>query len=394
MKPSLFAACLLAATPGPLLVAEPSGPATSAAAPEPAPPPDVETASLLRIGEAKLAAGDGEASIMAFRQASRRAKDDDLPRALIGLARAYRRSGDGVKAIATYERLTLDHPAWQGTPEALLELGRALRENGAPRLALARFYSVIHGTLKLPEGDAPLYRRLVRTAQFEIAETHLSLGDTAEAARFFLRLDAMDLAPEDRARARFRAAQAQAAGGDGAAAIATLGRMLAQDGDAADAAEARFLLARLHADAGRDDEALRATLDLLRAGRGRADAATWREWQRRAGEFLADRFVAAGDHRSALLVYRALDALDPSPAWRAPVLFQIGVCLERAGLPDEARESYLAIGKLAAGADIPAPALAEWKGRADWRVAQLEWTRRTDERLTVLTAGEPRPAQP
>ncbi|MEO0055300.1 MAG: hypothetical protein RLZZ50_1247, partial [Verrucomicrobiota bacterium] len=120
---------------------------------------------VMRIGARKLEARDASSAIMAFREALRLAKGEEKAPALLNLARAHRIAGDGVKAVATYELLLRDFPSWEETPLALIELGRALRELGAPQLALARFYSVIQSTLRLPQLDSDRYRQLVRTAQ-------------------------------------------------------------------------------------------------------------------------------------------------------------------------------------------------------------------------------------
>lgn len=344
-----------------------------------------EYAGLMRIAEKKLSGKDAEAAIFAAREALKLARGEEAAPAQLSLARAYRVAGDGVKAVATYEHLLDEFPDWSGAPIALLELGRALRELGAPRLAIARFYSVIQSTLRLPEAETEQYRRLVRTAQFEIAETHFQTGNSPEAIRFFRRLDALDLAPADRARARFRTAQAQLLSGDRPGAVLTLDRMLARDGEAAEAAEARFTLAKIHAEEGRRDEALRVTLELLRTTSAEADAASWREWQRRAGNFLARRFKEEGEIHSALLLYRALALLDPAPSWRAPALYEVGLCLEQLQQAREARAVYAELVALIEESPDPGALAAELSRMAKWRGEQLEWAGRAEAEIRRLS---------
>jgi len=340
---------------------------------------------VMRIGARKLEARDAPAAIMAFREALRLAKGEEKAPALLNLARAHRIAGDGVKAVATYELLLRDYPSWDETPLALIELGRALRELGAPKLALARFYSVIQSTLRLPQLDSDRYRQLVRTAQFEIAETHFASGDHAEAARFFKRLDLLDLAPQDRARARFRAAQALLQAGDRPGAITALVRYLSLEGDMPDAAEVRFTLARLYAEDGRREEAMQVALELLRTERAGDDVEAWRAWQRRTGQFLAEKFSGDGDTYSALLLNRALAGLDAAPEWRAPALYQVALCLEKLKQTREAGETYAEIIKLIG--DSPAPVLADLRGMAKWRGEQLDWAQRASESIRDLAAG-------
>lgn len=343
-----------------------------------------ERASLLRIADVKLAAGDTESSLIAYRQvAAATADTPEAAPALLGMARTYRVSGDGVKAAATYEHLISNYPAYSELPSALLELGRTLRALGTPRLAIARFYSVIHSTLKLPEAESDRYRGIVRTAQFEIAETHLSTGNYTEAIRFFNRLDLLDLPPADRTRARFKAAQARVFAGEKDAAIAALTAFIAADPDATESPEARNLLATLLAELGRKDESVRVTLALLQHERTQGDTTDrWRTWQRRTGNQLANQFYQGGEFTSALLLYRALDALDTSPEWRVPVLYQVALCQERLAQPAGAITTYEEIKKLA-GAE-PVSTVAEIARMSAWRASQIAWIAKTETEITAL----------
>lgn len=363
----------------------------------PAPVPAAETAgaeaeeraSLMRIGELKLAAGDAASALIAYRQIATTAVDEaEEARALLGLARAHRLAGDGVKAAATYEHLVKTLPDCAELPTALLELGRTLRDLGSPKLAIARFYSVINSTLKLPEAESNRYRSIVRTAQFEIAETHLSSGNYPEAVRFFNRLDLLDLAPSDRARARFKAAQSRIYAGDKTGAVTALTVFIAQDPGDTHSPEARFLLAQLLGELGRREESLRVTLELLNNERARSDkSGNWLAWQRRTGNQLANQFYQQGEFVSALQLYRSLDALDSTPAWRVPVLYQLGLCQERMDQSAAALEAYSQIQKLA-GANPPAN-LAEIVRMAAWRSTQIAWALST--RTQIQDLG-PKPA--
>jgi tetratricopeptide (TPR) repeat protein len=367
-----------------------------AAAPPEEPAPDrvaEERASLIRIGEAKLAAGDGDSALIAFRQVSTSPIDDKTRAvALLGLARAYRLTGQSVKAAATYEHLIQNHPGFIEIPSALLELGRTLRDLGGNRLALARFYSVIHSTLKLPEAETERYRRIVRTAQFEIAETHLTMGNYAEAVRFFERLNLLDLAAADRARARFKAAQCRLLAGDKTGAVRELSLCIAQDPDDINSPEARFLLAILFNELGRPADSLKVTLDLLTHEKAKADlTGVWQSWQRRTGNRLANQFYEKGEFHSASLLYRALDALSPEPAWRLPILYQLGLCLERLEQPAAAIEIYARIQTLAG--ENPSAALADIVRMALWRTEQIGWTTAARAEIQSLKSFDP-PAPP
>jgi tetratricopeptide (TPR) repeat protein len=343
-----------------------------------------ERESLMRVADTKLAAGDTESAMIAYRQvASATADTPEAAPALLGMARTYRVSGDGVKAAATYEHLISNYPDYTELPSALLELGRTLRALGTPRLAMARFYSVIHSTLKLPEAESDRYRGIVRTAQFEIAETHLAMGNYPEAIRFFNRLDLLDLPPADRTRARFKAAQARVFAGEKTAAVAALTAFIAADPDAPESPEARNLLAILLTELGQKEESVRVTLALLQHERSQGDTTDrWRTWQRRTGNQLANQFYQGGEFTSALLLYRALDSLDTAPEWRVPVLYQIALCQERLEQPTAAIATYDEIKKLAA--KEPAPTVAEIARMSAWRASQIAWIAKTETEITAL----------
>ena len=361
--------------------AAPSGPAGEVVAKTPVD----EQASLLRLGETKLVSGDLESALVAYNAVASAAEDPlQIATALLGLARTLRKSGEGVKAAATYELLLRDHPDFGETPSALLELGRTYRELGSPKLAIARFYSVLNATLRMPEAEGLRYRRTVRTAQFEIAETHLSTGDYATAIKFFNRLNLLDLAPVDRARARFKVAYARLLAGEDLAALTALRSFIEQEPVAEQNPEARFLLATLLAKLGRHDESLQVTLDLLRHEHERVtpNASAWLAWQRRTGNQLANQFYTRSDFMGALLLFRALAELDAAQEWRLPILYQIGLCEERLNQQAAALEAYGEIAKVAG--DKPLPMIADIVRMAAWRADQLGWFTRAQVDLGEL----------
>jgi tetratricopeptide (TPR) repeat protein len=351
--------------------------------PAAAPTPVATHAGLLRLGERKLESGDYQMALIAFEQVGRETNlKSEREAALAGMARTYRRSGDLVKAVATYERLIHDHAGALDTPRYLLELGRTLRAVGAPKLAISRFYSVIHTVIKVPPGQADTYLQLARTAQYEIADTHFQMGNFEEAARFFSRLNLLDLAPADRARAEFKAAEARARAGDPEAAVAAFRRFVERNPQDELNAEARFQLAALLHKLGRPTESLNVTLELLRREQVNAgiDQPRWIYWQRRTGNQLANEFYQQGDFASALAIYTRLVDLSPEPRWRLPVLYQMALCQERLMQTGLARDLYEEIRQAAAqSADF-----AELERMAVWRLGQLAWSEEIAQRVEKL----------
>ncbi len=369
-----------------------------------------EIVGLQTLGTRLTEHGDWSAAEIAFRQimASRRATADDLASALIGLARLYRKQGSLTKAAAIYERFMKDYPADERVPDALLEVGRTHRALGAHQLAFTRFYSVINSTLKLSTEGSEHYQMLAKTAQFEIAETHFQLGEFAEASKFFSRLRLLDLAPADRARAHFKSAHALYLGGDLDGAVSTLHSYLEQWPQDENVPEARYLLSLSLRALGHKQEALDATLQLLRSEQASADPKRWSYWQRRTGNQLANDFFQNGDTLNALQIYQGLAALSPEPTWRMPLTYQIALCYERMRLYDRAGTAYQTIIDIAnpPAAETPAPEktaaaeppktvnpeLTELARMAAWRLGQLNWHEQTERQLSaIFTTAEPAP---
>ncbi len=369
-----------------------------------------EGRGLLALGTTLTDRNDFSAAEIAYRQilSTRDFALADQKDALLGIARMYRRSGSFTKAAAIYEKFLKEWPDESRVPDALLDLGRTLRAMGAYRLAINRFYSVINSTLKLPTEGFDHYELLAKTAQYEIAETHLEAGEYADAGKFFGRLRLLDLAPADRARAHFKSAYALQLAGDLEGAVSTLHAYLDQWPHDENVAEARYLLATTLRQLNRQDEALAVTLTLLREQQAgsEVDPKRWVYWQRRTGNQLANEFFQSGDTINALAIYQGLSALSIDPIWRLPAIYQIALCYERLRLTDRARTSYQSIIDAVAGMPPPkdgpasptATDLAELVRMARWRLAQLEWSEQTEHQLTAFfstTTGKvPPPAAP
>jgi TolA-binding protein len=345
-----------------------------------------EGQGLVNLGLSLTDRSDFDAAEIAYRQVLKgNAPLDHTKSALLGLARMHRKKGELTKAAAIYERYLKDFPADVRVPDALLELGRTLRDMGAPRLAIAKFYNVINSTLKLPpDGGFEHYQLLAKTAQFEVAETHFQAGDFVEANKFFSRLRMLDLAPTDRARAHFKAAYSLHLAKDSEGAVSGLRSYIDQWPDDENVPEARHLLAITLRTLNRPQEALGATLELLRSEQSRsaADAKRWSHWQRKTGNQLANEFFQGGDILNALAIYHGLAALSEDPLWRIPVSYQIALCYERLDDPDRACKTYHTILEMAG--KNPSVDVADVARMASARLAYVDWRGHTDKQVTAL----------
>jgi TolA-binding protein len=364
-----------------------------------APTISAEARGLLKLGGSLTERGDYAAAEIAYRQIlhSGNFSRVEQQEALIGMGRCYRKQGAYTKAAAVYEKFLKEFPEDGRVPDVLLDLGRTHRALGAHKMAIARFYSVLNSTLKLPADAFDHYQLLAKTAQFEIAETHFESGNYAEAGKFFARLRLLDLAPVDRARAHFKSAYAMQLAGDSEGAVTTLRTYLDQWPQDENVPEARFLLATTLRKLGRTDEALNETFALLREEKRDAsnESKRWSYWQRRTGNQLANEFFHNGDTANALAIYQGLASLSPDPAWQLPVLYQVALCQEQLRASDRAKQTYESI--VAAVAKQPAVSaeLNELAKMASWRITNMAWHDQTDRKLTAAfstTTGQPSPA--
>ena len=358
-----------------------------------------EAKGLLVLGTNLTDRNDYQAAEIAYRRilSSREFGTPAQKDALLGIARMFRKAGNYTKAAAIYEKFLKTFPDDSRVPDALLDLGRTLRAMGAYKLAISRFYSVINSALKLSPEGFEHYQLLAKTAQFEIAETHFAAGNFAEAGKYFSKLRLLDLAPADRARAHFKSAYAQILAGEKENAVNTLRDFLQECPDDENAPEARHLMATTLRQINRNEEAMTATLLLLRSeqAHSQADPKRWVYWQRRTGNELANEFFENGDTMYALTIYQGLAALSSDPVWHLPVTYQIALCYERLRLVDRARTAHKSIVDVVATANTTPPLpveLQELAKMSAWRLAHLDWTEQTERQLTVFfstTTGQP-----
>jgi tetratricopeptide (TPR) repeat protein len=371
-----------------------------------------EIQGLLHLGEVLGDRGEYDTAEIAYWQILNRPQltVPDEKSALLGLAHMLRKKGDPpalTKAAAIYEKYVKEFSDDEQVPRALLELGRTLRDMGVYKVAINRFYSVINSTLKFSPQDFAQYEMLAKTAQFEIAQTYFDAGDFVEAGKFFGRVRLLDLAPQDQARAQFMAAESEQLAGHLDAAVMLLKTYLSTAPDDANVPEARYLLATTLRQLKRHQEALEVTLELLRAehSKNEADPKSWLNWQRRAGNQIANDLFQDGDSRNALAIYKGLLELASDPAWRLSVTYQIALCCERLFQVEDARQAYQAIiaaGQVKAGAPAPTPEAKEMASMATWRLAHMQWQDKVEgEFNTFFSNGEKgapansaQPAQP
>lgn len=304
----------------------------------------------------------------------------------LALARMFRRDRDWGKAIPPYEGYLSENPNAPDRALVLLELGRTYAQTGAYEAALSRFYLVLDSAVNQSGGTFLEAREVAYSAQYEIAQTQMALGRHAQAARLFRGMRQLPLADEDRARVYLFSARALSMAGDRPAAADEY-RALLQTFPASEvASEARFEFVVLLAELGRRDEALVEVMALFESDkRSGAAEESWRYWQRRAGNKLANMFYDAGNLPESAELYSKLLPLSADPGWRWPLLYQIGLVAEQMKNFARAREAYVELAS--AKAEKLPTEISELPRLARWRIEHLDWVKATELELKSLKSG-------
>ena len=299
------------------------------------------------------------------------------------LARSFRRNQDWGQAIPLYEAYILENPNSPELPMALLELGRTYAQSGANEAALSRFYSVLDIAVNQEGASLAQGREVAYSAQYEIAQTQMALGRHAQAARLFRGMRKLPLIDVDRANIYLSCARALKLSGDKPGAVEEYQTLLQSFSDSPVAPEARFELAVVYAELGRRDDALREVLSLFERQKssGSSDE-TWRYWQRRAGNQLANMFYSAGNLPEAAELYGKLLQLSGDARWRWPLLYQVGLVAEQMKDFAKAKVTYTELA--AAKAEGLTAEVAELPKLAQWRLEHLKWAERMDAELNSL----------
>ena len=266
----------------------------------------------------------------------------DRKSALVEIAEVYASIGDAVKTAAIYEKLCKELPSDPDYLMWLLRLGIVYRETGAFKLAISRYYGVIQFAMKGGSANIEKYQAVTRQAQKEIANTYFVQGDFEQAQKFYNMSLRSDLTKDERALATYRSAHCTFMLNDMAGATTSLERFLKDFSRHSLGAEARYMLASAYKAQNRPLDAYEMVLELLKDAKAKegADPKKWAFWQKKAGNEFANDFYQRGDFVNAVTIYQALAAIEASPEWRWPVVYQMALCFERLRLEARALESY------------------------------------------------------
>jgi len=298
-------------------------------------------------------------------------------------ARSFRINHEWARAIPLYEAFIVENPESVDLPYALLELGRTYAQVGATEAALSRFYRVLDMAVYVDSPSILQAREVSYSAQYDIAQIQMGLGNYGQAARLFRGMHKLPLNGVDMANIYLNCARCLKLSGDKFAASNEYRALLELFKDPTVLAEGRFELAVLYAELGRRDEALQQVLAFFERQKnsGMPDE-SWRYWQRRAGNQLANMFYSAGNLAEAAELYGKLLQLSTETRWRWPLLYQVGLVAEQ--MKDLAKAKAVFTELAGAKAEGMPSEVAELPKLAQWRLEHLNWSERIDTELKSL----------
>ena len=306
------------------------------------------------------------------------------------LAEDYEERKQFSKAITVYEKMAELYASDTDAPKLVFHLGMLYRDTGAPKLAVARFYTVLNSTLKFGTNDLNAYKALAQQAQWEIAETFFKMGDLDKAQNYYRLLTRLELPDSETARARFRLTHCLFLKGDVPNAIIEAQGFLKSYPDDPAAAECRYLLASAFRAQGHNGEAFETVLALLNheVGHKEKTPEKWIYWKKKTGNEFANFYYQQGDTLSALTLFQAIARLGDEPEWQWPVVYQLGLCFERLRHTGRAAEAYSYIiaesKKPGRESDKLSETLRTLLEMANWRSSQLAWSGAATARLESL----------
>lgn len=267
---------------------------------------------------------------------------EDKKDALLALTEVYADMGMFAKAVSTLENCLRTFPEIEERPKILFRLGELYRELGLKDEAVAVFYRVLNSIVVTGEENLDRYMGLARLSQFEIARIHYTFEDFERAYLLFDRIDLLELDPADRETVLYYKAVSSLKSDRHEQALELLNEFAEEFPKSEYLPEMYYLKAEVLQRMDRPEASADELVRLLEAvgPPGESSSKHWNFWRKQAGNRLANRFYAEGDYRLAIRVYQGMIGLEDDPAWQLPIIYQIGLAAENAGLLERALDSY------------------------------------------------------
>ena len=360
-----------------------------------------------RIGKATSITGPGEIESYYRQILSLPIPSDLQSRALLEFATYLdEKKVNIIKAAVVYENYLALERSSPRAPSIYLRLADIYAQIGAEARSLSCLYNVLTTSIRAEGGKNG--ENDTRPAMLKIGNAHFESGKYQEAAGIYSRLKLLDLSPEDQAFVLFRAAELLFRMKQYDAAIEAGKQFLAEYPASVLVGDCHRLIVQSLDASGHQDEAIQATLDLLRTAPTEAagDLVLANSWKMKAGNDLANVLYSRGEYLRALHIYQTLANLSNDPAWKLAAIYQIGLCFERLQEPRRALEAFRYIANATIPAADPAKApsspreisLNHLKESADWHANHIEWLVTVGTNLYPILApkfhaGKPRPLE-
>ncbi|MCX7713242.1 MAG: tetratricopeptide repeat protein [Chthoniobacterales bacterium] len=319
-------------------------------------------------------------------------------------------NGNLVKAAAVFEQYLTLNPASDRAPDVNMKLGEIYERIGVTRLAINKYYDILAAAMRMRDASRAEY--FSRQAMLKIANAKFEQGAYLEAAQFYSRLKLLSLSPQDQELVLFRAVQLLYIRQQYQQAIETAYQFLSQYPQSEFSPDCRQILIRSLNASGKLDEAIQQTLELLRTTQTQEnDPLQAAFWKMKIGNDLANILYTNREFTRALQIYQNLAALNRHPAWRLPVVYQIGLTFEKLNQFQRAIQAYnfIANSPLPNSPQPPTPhsdnpddkpvlpsedelkiyqTLESLRDLARWRADTLQWMLDTAKTLHPLLADQ------
>lgn len=302
---------------------------------------------------------------------------EETIRALTELAEVYHDRGTLARAVDTLETCLRKYPEMAERPALLFRLGELYREMQLYEESISMFYRVLNAIVVTGEENLDKYLRLARLAQFEIARAHYVNGEFGRAYLLFDRIDLLELNRTDRETVLYYKALTALKAGKNQEGLQLVRRFVEDYPRSQSLPEMLYLEAEVLYRLGRIYAAVDSLMRLLdTVGEPAEDQSKeWTYWRQQAGNRLANKLYEDGDYLVALRIYQGMVGLSDQADWRLPIIYQIGLCFEKLGMLDRARESFAFL--IQEVEKREAEAVPEYLVRlaetASWRQDLLSW---------------------
>lgn len=297
--------------------------------------------------------------------------------ALIELAYNLEETNELQKAFQVLSQYVVNYPKADNLPEVYLSQGKILRNLGASKMAIGKFYTAMSSTLSVENSTEERYKRINLIAQTEIADTYYNSGDFPNAIQTYKLILKGDTSLLDLPLVEFKLVRSKIPNAQPIDELNAISNYLERYPSSKFAPEAQFIKITQLLELNNDKQFMASVLELLRSSPESFSISESEliPWQKRSGNLLANYLFDKKDFSGARAVFKQLQKMDKSPDWLIPVTYQLAQCNERLDLPAEATDAYMEILAISNGLsdDEITFQIKTIRELSDFRLDQIAW---------------------